>query len=282
MEIKPVKHTEKPKYPLKTELNEGALKKQIPGRWVQSAPAKAALAALAVVTLAGCTPTGLPIVPPQGIKGAANIPRVIEYMPEGTTEPAALRIAPLFIHGEGRGTYGCDMVTSPAFLSEYEAMTVINEVAKEYGLEFTDVNTPKFYNVIQPGTDPNPNPIENTQVTKRPEQRVDIKSDFTDKEHKIAIEFVSVDDVKEWQQWPVASSVEIYDTKDAAAQLSEALESTQPVYYDISAGVLYDPCETVSTEVPNESEAEARERSKEQLKAQAKDFFEWLKKRGVI
>jgi hypothetical protein len=66
------------------------------------------------------------------------------------------------------------------------------------------------------------------------------------------------------------------NTLGAAEQLSEALEQADVPYGYYSAAVLYDPCESAKTET------ESRSLSKQQLKAQAKDFFEWLKNQGVI
>jgi hypothetical protein len=174
------------------------------------------------------------------------------------------------------------MVAPPAFLSEDDALAVINETAKEYGLTFYDKNTPELPDVLQPSTN-----IYSPEDKQPPSQRADMQADFFDREHNVAIEFVSVDDVKQWHKdTGYAVSVEEYYTQDAAEQLSEALEE---VYGGgIVAGVLYDPCELYRPEnLPdetewNEAEVKTREMSEEQLAAQAKDFFEWLKAQGVI
>lgn len=271
------KQTEQPKYPLKTELNGEMLKKEIPKRWMKSPAVKAALGTLAVVTLAGCNFGGAPMPISSATEGNVIVSPTAHLTPQGTPEAPMINVAPLFIHGEGRGTFGCDMVAPPAFISEHEAMTVINEVAQEYGLEFTSDDAPQFYNVLQPASDPNPELSQNPEITKQPDKIITLQADFTDKEHGIAIEYVSSDDVKEWQQWPITTSVEMYDMKDAADQLSDSLEEAahrEPGFYTI--GVFYDPCEY------SKDEAEAVESSKEQLKAQAKDFFKWLKQQGVI
>lgn len=280
MDVNPVKETEKPKYPLKTEISEVSLKKALPGRWTRSTAAKVALGTLAAMTLTACgptntTPEGSP--KPTAVITEISASQIVEATPFGEAMTPYIMVAPLFLHGEGRGSFGCDMVTPPAFISEQEAMDIINEIAKEYGLEFTSEDTPEFYNVLQPGTDPNPKSIENSEITKAPDKVITLKADFADTEHGVVLAFVSADDTKGWRQWPVTTSVEVFDIKDAADQLNDSLETaTRQDYRFYTMGVLYDPCEF------SENETEARVMSQEQLKAQAKDFFEWLKSQGVI
>lgn len=294
MEIKPVKNIETPKYPLKTEVPEEELKKQIPKRWAQSPAAKIALGTLAVVTLAGCAPEVLAgvaeaVTPPTE---ASESVTPTNYLPEGTTAPAMINVAPLFVHGDGQGAFGCLMIAPPVFLSEFEALTVINEAAKEYGLHFSDANTPDFANVLQPITELYP-PLPPTDgadpAATDTNTIIMLKTDFSDNKHGITIEYVSTNDVESWNKSEPTISAGSYDTRDAAAQLSEALEGAYNAKgVEYAAGVLYDPCASVNPDdlsdqkEREEAEVKAREMSEEQLKAQAKDFFEWLKDRGVI
>lgn len=291
MEVKPVELTGKPKYPLKTELNEEDLKKQIPKRWIQSPAVKVALGTLAAVTLTGCTVQG-------GLAETTLITEAtasaIDAVMEGEVLAPAIRVAPLFIHGGGVGSFGCMMVAPPAFLSEYEALTIINEAAKEYGLNFSLENTPEFANVLQPVTKMYPSlpPVdgaETTEITDAPDTIITLKADFSDNEHGIAIEYISTNDVEAWNQSEPSISAGAYHTMDAAAQLSEALESAyNPEGGEYVTGVLYDPCEPSQLDglsdrkKRDEAAAKAREMSEEQLKAQAQDFFKWLRSQEVI
>jgi hypothetical protein len=104
MDIKPVKDIEKPRYPLKTEVSGVSLKKALPGRWTRSAAAKVALGALAAVSLAGCaqgSDKGIIQEPFNDIAGVLMMPAT----PGGKTAPAMINVAPLFLHGEGRGAF---------------------------------------------------------------------------------------------------------------------------------------------------------------------------------
>lgn len=289
MEIKPVKQTEKPKYPLKTELNEEELKMQIPKRWMQSSAAKIALGTLAIVSLTGCTIQGGLAEPTLTTEATAS---AIDAMPMGEVLAPTLNVAPLFIHGNGRGAFGCLMIAPPVFLSEYDALTAINEAAKEYGLNFSGSGTPEFSNVLQPITKMYPpsyqiNGAEPTE-TADTNKMITLKVDFSDNEHGIAIEFISTNDVEAWNKSEQTISVGSYDTQDAAAQLSEALDDAVDQTGNYTVGILYDPCASVRPDESSdqkeweEAEAKAQKMSEEQLKAQAKGFFEWLKAQGII
>lgn len=288
MEIKPVKNTDTPKYPLKDEVREDILKKSVPKRWAGSPAAKIALGTLAAVSLAGCTlPTGgAPMTASATYEGSyltntpANTPDTSVY--GGVPMPAKINVAPLFAHGEGRGAYGCDMVMSPAYISELEALTIINEIAKEYGLEFTNKDTTKFSNVLRPVTEIAPPMPDNTVPDV--DVFITLKSDFFDSQHGVAIEYITADDVKAWSAGTTQALIETYDVKDAAAQMSESLEDAKPVDGCYTAGVLYDPCELIEPEkiTVEEAEAQSKVKAEEELKAQATDFFNWLKTQGII
>jgi hypothetical protein len=178
----------------------------------------------------------------------------------------------MFLHGDGRGAFGGDMASVPAFLSEDEALGIINEAALGYGLKFSGEGSPEFTNVAQPVTN-----IYEPQDKKPSGKTMTRKADFIDSEHGVVIEFISIDDVKQWhQQTGYVSTLEQYYTQDAAEQLSEGLEQAEVSGGYYSAAVLYDPCEFSG------NEADARALSKEEIKAQAADFFEWLKGQRVI
>ncbi len=286
MEIKPVKDIKTPKYPLRDEMGADALKQQIPKRWAGSAAAKVALGTLAAMTLAGCVPdiptAGVP-EPPSAKTEESVTPAITEYRTEGIVAAPTVNVAPMFLHGEGRGAFGCVMVAPPVFLSEEDALAVINETAKEYGLSFKAGAGPIMEGVAQPAT--NIYGEEKTASGKT----MSLQPDFADEERGIVIEFVSTEDVKKWHtDTGYIVSVESYDTKDAADQLSDGLEQANVNNGYYTAGVLYDPCELYHPEDLsdeddwNKAEAKTKQMSKEQLEKQATDFFEWLKDQGII
>ncbi len=277
MEIRPVGGKQSPNYPRREDVSPETLKAQPPQRWAVNTAALIAMGTLAAVSLAGCRTAGPPLPPEMATEETAGIiaqveTPVIETLMMGEPMMPTISIAPLFVHGNGMGVYGCQMVAPPVFLSEDEALSVVNDVAKEYGLEFSTKVSAEFTDVLEPSVNimqPENALPSDTYITLRP--------DFMDEAHGVAIEFVSVKDVKAWHKdTGVGSSVEQYDTKGAAAQLSDALDDAWSESI-ATAGVMYDPCELSET-----SETASREMSVEQLESKAKDFFEWLKSQGVI
>lgn len=292
MDISPVKGVKAPKYPMKEEVSADLLKAKPPQRWAVSAAARIALGTLAAMSLTGCAPepplAGVPMPPETVTEGTAGCdttqPKQTPMIEEPAIgEPAAptINVAPLFLHGEGTGAFGCVMIAPPAFLSEEEALSVINAAAAEYGLNFTIGGTPTFTNVVQPAID-----MYNSDVPKPPDVYTTFSPDFTDAAHGISIEYVSTSDVRDCNYGEETVSAGSYETADVAAQLSEALEGAVTDSLGHSVGVLYDPCADAGTEKPDDMSSHPSEDSiqlaKEQLHAQAKDFFEWLKSQGVI
>ncbi|MDP4091420.1 MAG: metalloprotease, partial [Bacillota bacterium] len=117
MEIKPVKKYKVPGYPDRdTVLNSPGILKTVPERWKGNAYVCAALSTLMLASLTSCTQKAQR----TGTDGQGN---------------KAL-VAPIFEHGQGRGSFGCSSVAPPSFLSEEEAFQVIQEEARQYGVSF--------------------------------------------------------------------------------------------------------------------------------------------------
>jgi hypothetical protein len=288
MEIKPVGIAVYPQYPKREGISSEQIKDSVPQRWAGSHAAKIALGALAAMSLAGCTPprtAGVPIAPSPTTEEMVSQSPVVDDVLMGEVMAPTISVAPLFEHGDGMGAFGCDMVTPPVFLTEDEALSVINNVAKEYGLTFSAKGAPALANVLQPVTN-----IYEPEEKAAPDTVVTLTPDFADAAHGVVLEFVSVEDVRSWHKdQGFASSVESYDALDAAEQLSEALESAAADTGGCTVGVLYDPCEQQDPQnggdweaAVRDAEAQSRARSEAALAAQVRDFLEWLKAQGVI
>ena len=136
------------------------------------------------------------------------------------------RIAPLFVHGEGRGSFGCEAVNPPVFLSEAEARQVIQEEARRAGLEFA----------------PGALTLGRSQVM-----------DGFDRKHNVAYGFVSGTDTESWIPRSY-SSVQTVATKDAAARLRAGLGDTAASPW---IGIFYEPA---TPEKPGAEELRAQVR----------------------
>lgn len=197
----------------------------------------------------------------------------------------ALKVAPIFQHGEGRGSFGCVSTNPPVFLGEEEARTVITEEAKAAGIAF-EPDVLVFRNVDVPLTGDPPvaeDPDDWTEPHAPAKHKVTL--DGTDPDRGISFEFVSMEDREAWMpyEWRPRSSVSWFDFIGNAASLGDALGHLPT---EGAVGMFYDPLaplfEPGAPRSWSEASGPARERAKEQLRKQVRDFIEWLKAEGVI
>jgi len=194
---------------------------------------------------------------------------VVPLTPSSVSGPPA-QVAPIFQHGEGRGSAGCVVATPPVFLSEEEALQVISEILAEHGLTASD----------------SPPAIEGFVFDdKASGARTPLVPDFFDPAKNVAVEFVSEDDYVGLCHGEFHSSVGSYDILDLAHTMSMAVrEFSSGLYF----AALYDPMVSYNLwDRKDHEDANARwERTKEQsrqlLREQVKDFVDWLKGQGVI
>lgn len=187
--------------------------------------------------------------------------------------------APVFFHGDGIGSYGCVSVTSPYFLSEEEAFEIIQSEARDYGgISFTAESGMTLPDMSIPET-----VINGEQPKKETTRKGDLDLDGGDRDKNIGFEFVSKSDVSSWEMEDVKSysTVSTYATKDASQRLQKELEAYGP---DMQVGVFYDPCCYIDAEgmlqekndQMAKDEEEAMQISGENLRAQVRDFIDWL------
>lgn len=116
MELKPLGRYGEPRYPTHHILEEHPeLLRLIPRRWQGNRLALAALGMAAGIVLGSQRASAQEVA--------------------ATNEPASM-VAPLFVHGQGRGALGCVAVSPPVFLSEAEGRAVIEEELRTVGLSF--------------------------------------------------------------------------------------------------------------------------------------------------
>jgi hypothetical protein len=252
MNIQPVRGTVNPRYPSSDYLEQHPdLLSLVPERWRQNA---------FVLRVLG------------GVVGLVLAAQNSASAQQRTPGPPS-RVAPIFVHGSGRGAFGCIAVSAPVFLTEDEARQVIQQEAKTAGLEFepgaltlhgVDVPVTELYSCFDvDGMRKPPAPA----VEKR-----DLPLDGFDRKHNVAFEFVSGQDYAAWQtkRPQCVSSVSVYEVKDAAARLRDGLATTPRGPW---LGLFYEPAAgTVA----------ARQQNGEELRKQVRDFLQWLKAQGVL
>jgi len=266
MEIKPLKRHDEPGFPTRDILDDHPeLLRRLPNRWRRSAVVGTAL-------VAAC-----------GIVAA----RWGQTYARAADEPVS-KVAPVFQHGDGHGSFGCDAVSPPVFLAEDEARKVI---ADEFRLmqeetkgkvEFT-ADGLVLKDVAIPET------TLNWGGEKTGERKEDLKLDSWDAKGKIGFEYVSKDDYEQWlaKDGGIISTAEYYDVIDAATRLRESLVAVKP---EGAVAVFYDPMLDYQDAYRNAGEKPNWETAgrdallldRYALREQVRDFVKWLKAEGVI
>jgi len=200
-----------------------------------------------------------------------------ETVPAETREaPEADLSVPLFVHGAGRGSYGCVSVVPPVYLSEDEAAQVIRETALEYGVDFSGTGTVQSEEL----------PYTNL-YTADPAGTYSgtLTLDGYDTDRQLGFEYVSAKDVTEWQKdLGVYSTVSTMDMQGTARRLTEAVQNTA-VFYDPGVDFAQIPdwgAEEDWDRAVEEYCAAQKERMTADLRAQVVDFMEWLRGQGIL
>ena len=189
---------------------------------------------------------------------------------------------PVFEHGDGRSSFGCDSVSPPVFLSEEEAAQVIREEAILQGVDFSGSKTihgefpaTSFYSFRE--NHPTPGTWNGT-----------LDLDGYDSQIGIGFEYVSEQDFSAWSEdkHPVAT-IGSYDLKGTAERMS-GMVSDVAVFYDPTDEFKDFDWSQVGMDTEQyqeylaQFEAEQKEQMKEQLREQVRDFLTWLAGEGVI
>ncbi len=307
-EVKPVRTKKIPNYPVKEMVFQNPmLLKIIPNRWKKNAMVLTALGLTASLAACGIPPKeelSKPI-PPE-----AETKREIVDVPKGE-----LMMSPLFIHGGGVGSFGCSSVLAPFIFSESEALEVIRSEALAYGnLELSEDDSFLINDIEHVNIDEKNVEIFGYYEEVEP-QRTSDRMDLTSSDKKIAIEYVSHVDVKSLLLYePSCATVQSYNYQNAAKDYSDALEKNKP---SVVAGIFYEPYSYVDVSdeleksmksfsesnprpgeqyeeskraewdayfetVRTEEQTLQRKITEENLRAQVRDFIDWLKGQGVI
>lgn len=271
MNVRPVRRCSRPGYPTNRILQEHPeLLMLIPKRWQGNRVLITALTGLCVLMTSS------------------------RALSDGKPLTVTSRVAPIFQHGDGVGAFGCISTAAPVFLSEDEARQIIADEGKRAGLTFVagtstlrDVNVPLIEALEMQVT------RKSGKLAKAPfkfkTKKTNLKVDGEDKRRKIAFEFVSKEDFKEWSvEDPVqVASVAWDDILGTAALFRESLAKSKP---QGAYGVFYDPVaysqirfdeERFDPQSAARDKAE-REQAEKDLRAQVKDFIKWLKAEGII
>jgi hypothetical protein len=275
MKVMPLKRYNPPRYPIQEILAaHPELLRLVPKRWANTPLVLSALSLTCLILAAR-----------DGRSADKNASTVKAANPAVQSQPVAPRVAPIFHHGDGRGSFGCVSTAAPVFLTEDEARQVIVEEAATAGIHFEN-SQQMITQVDLPVTDEYQGLAIDARTRKPKTQCASLILDGTDSQKNISFEFVSNKDVGTWDisEHTFISTVSIISIEPAAEVLQKGLSKTAAGQ---TIGVFYDPIsyfafgKSASFPVSGNKEA-AKKNSIRELQEQVRDFIAWLKAQGII
>ena len=160
---------------------------------------------------------------------------------------------------------------TPAYLDEGEALQIIEELTQSKGLDFSRGTLKLEGNFPMPKTKVNPN----NQYTWEGE----LEMDGFDPEKRVAIEFVSVEDMHGWND--IEST--LYYSEDTARNLTDRFNQIETPGAEY-IGVFYDPglTDKQGNAIKGTGRPDHGSYREEVLRQQVWDFLDWLAAEGVI
>lgn len=292
--VTPVKRCERPGYPTIDEIGDAEFAR-VPARWARL---KAVAASLGTVAMAmkAFAQDAMPMAPATAKtvqRPTATKVRTTEEQAKPTAEVCPL--LPVAVAGAGQGSFGCLSMYPPVFLSEAEALEVIEREFAKRGVKFK--RHPR---------------LDGVEIPAQPGERQEIRLDLGTEQGDLMVEFISSDDVGYWKQAVVepdtddrwvrsrtvytisGSSVRVVDMR-AAAESAVSVLSKRTEGKPVTVGVLYDPAvflthqdigwwRRLSAMQRDETTRrdECRRRSKKLLVAQIEGLFKQLEARGKL
>lgn len=272
LRARPVRRLRKPGYPTKLEVSADPdlLRQHLPPAWLSSREIGGALGLLLAAHAAGCSE------------------KAATYVPKGPLRERPAVVAPLFQHGDGqapgRGAMGCVAVAAPVYLSEEDAVQIIQEELTKIGLNSLQRKM-RLPEVIIAGREPfeGYNWVADAPETGLRRVRKPLETDLLDTATGVAVEYVSMDDFDrlggdDTGKW----TRELKEPAQGVAR--EVGKQGRGVYF----ATLYDPVKyyRLRSVGANDrwahSQEAAQTESKRLLRQQVRDFVEWLKGQGVI
>ncbi len=280
-QVRKVRRQRRPGYPTRPQVHRDPelLRRHVPSAWKKSAQVTAALSIMVASAYAE------------------------DVSPKGET----LKVSPIFEHGEGFGSEGCIIMNPPRFLAEEEALRIIVQELGKAGLPPPERNktlpglmTAKLETGSVEVPDPKDGKMWSTLALVENGQ-IPLTLQFFEPAKRIAIVYVSKKDeqfllsgdMKEGRS--LGSSVKSRNFVKAAEWVRGQIKKNTKAP-DAYYGVLYDPCPPTKepdiawTPSDRDSQKKYTEAVKAAnspepqnlLRAQVRDFIEWLKGQGAI
>jgi hypothetical protein len=245
MKIKSVQNYRKPKMPKIEEaiINPDLLAKHIPANWLKKDIVASTLTAF---LLFGNAVTAEDFTQEAAIKPAQIIGSIYEssiqnnIAQQNSSENVKALVSPVFLYGNGRGAFGCIVVSPPSFLTESEARSIIEMELLKYDLSF-DQNDYIIDSIV---IDTRRSHYEFDErvsgETKEDEEKiisVKLEVDGFDSKNNFAYIYLSESDSNKYGFINCLGSIMTYDLQKQAVIIRDAVAKEETINFV----VFYDP-----------------------------------------
>ena len=315
MKIQPVKVYKPPAYPTYLESKQDArLLERLPRRWWKNDSIASLIGTgfFMQVVCAGCDNDAAPATANREIAAPQNPgPERTGVARAARTSPIT-RVAPILedaLANDGRGGFGCVAISAPVFLSEDEALDLIQTELKKAGLKMQKSVSIDGLPVPSTPQSREERVKEMVEEMKKADWEEKIKPRVTKLEKgsyafdlgtadkSLAVAFLNGDDLGQWKaETGFWSSVRSHDfawlatqVRDAFAQRDEGDPVIIGLFFEPSTYPLRDRDsdfrglndEQRLARYQTETK-DTKERAREKLRVQVLHFVEYLKKEGVV
>ena len=301
VKIKPLKSYKPPAYPTFHESRKDArLLQKLPRRWGRSKPVATLLGTGLMIHVvgSGCRSETDGARAP-GNRAQISLQKAPEDIKVNVRAIPATRIAPMLeaaLENDGQGAFGCIVVSAPVFLSENEAIDLIQHELEKAGLKLREMAHLDGLQVpdLDAGFD------KKDWKGELPLKKLKEGSylfDFATEDGSVFVKYLYDKEHDFWSKEQHRGGIAwCYDFPWLAAQVAESFRQRtngQPVII----GIFFDPMADyygdkvrdergilrhMPEKISNPSHEKAAERNREKLRAQVSHFVEYLKQEGVV
>ncbi len=266
MKLKAKKNYKTPSYPVRLvyEKHPELILEHIPYGWLKN---RVITGALSVFVLSGFTLS----CSSDGNSDVAITDGEFDH-PDKINLKKNYSIAPLFIHGDGRGSTGCIVMNPPCFLTEADAKEIIFSKLEGYGLKFDSRNYVHRKNFTKHILKHNITGNHSFLI----ETTNDLVFDGLIEDINLAIKFISHDNVRKLRDIE-ESEDKVWISVGYTNILGEAQEFREKMKNEvhINMALFYDPMTKMDGNYDMEK---ARTLSRKLLAEQVDDFLHWLRR----
>ena len=209
-----------------------------------------------------------------------------------TAQKQKVKIAPVFVHGDGTGGVGCVAMSPPVFISEADAKRIIEDELKKSGVEIDKrkyrvegIQIKKEHRFMSEEQQRK----HQANILNSLKDQIPVEMDGYNSKYNLGYEYISTEDYDKIVVKHYMSTARGWDTKGIAEKVQDTLEKNDKinavVFYEPLNDVDFSKYDNVTDDISKQIEMSRRDAKKETeslLRQQVRDFISWAKAEGVL